>query len=48
MKKKYRRGSVEKWLDRHNHKMELMRTMFSLIAAVTGVFVFARIFGFIK
>jgi|TARA_B100001778_G_scaffold50455_1_gene37644 hypothetical protein len=29
-----RRGRFEKWLDRHNHKMELMRTLTSLMAAV--------------
>jgi len=48
MSRKDKRGSLEKWLDKHNHKMEFMRTMFSLIAAVTGAFVFAKIFGFIK
>jgi hypothetical protein len=38
---------MEKWLDKHNHKMELMRTLLSLIAALTGMLVFARIFGLI-
>jgi hypothetical protein len=42
-----KRGSFEKWLDKHNHKMELMRTAFSLIAAVTGIFVFLKVFGVI-
>ena len=39
-------GQFERWLDNHNHKMELMRTMFSLIAAITGAFVFLKVFGF--
>lgn len=42
-----KRGKFEKWLDEHNHKMELMRTMFSLIAAITGIFVFLKVFGLI-
>jgi len=42
-----KRGGFEKWLDKHNHKMELMRTAFSLIAAVTGIFVFLKVFGVI-
>lgn len=33
------RGSFERWLDRHNHKMELMRTLTSLIAAVSSTVV---------
>jgi len=42
-----RRGNFEKWLDKHNHKMELMRTTFSFIAATTGIFVFLKVFGII-
>jgi hypothetical protein len=41
------RGYFEKWLDKHNHKMELMRTLFSLLAALTGSLVFLKIFGLI-
>lgn len=41
------RDHLESWLNRHNHKMELLRTTTSIIAAVTGIFVFGRIFGFI-
>lgn len=33
------RGRLERWLDRHNHKMELMRTLTSLIAAVSSTVV---------
>jgi hypothetical protein len=42
-----RRGFFEKWLDRHNHKMELMRTMFSFLAAATGSLVFLKVFKLI-
>ena len=38
---------LEVWLDQHNHTMELMRTMFGFIAAVTGCFVFLKVFGVI-
>jgi len=41
------RGTFEKWLDRHNHKMELLRTLGSGIAAVTGVLVFLKVFEII-
>lgn len=34
-----KRDGFEKWLDRHNHKMELMRTLTSLIAAVSSTIV---------
>jgi len=33
------RGSFERWLDRHNRKMELMRTLTSLIAAFSSTLV---------
>jgi hypothetical protein len=49
-----RRGKVEMWLDKHNHKMELIRTVASvvgaicgLIAATTGIFVFLKVFEII-
>jgi len=38
---------LELWLDRHNHTMELLRTLFGFIAAATGTVVFLKIFGFI-
>jgi len=34
-----KRDRFEKWLDRHNHKMELMRTLTSLVAAVSSTVV---------
>ena len=41
------RGGFEKWLDAHNHKMELMRTTFSFIAASTGILVLLKVFNFL-
>lgn len=41
------RGRFERWLDKHNHKMELLRTLTSAIAAVAGVAVFLKVFGVI-
>lgn len=41
-----KRGQFERWLDLHNHKMELMRTSFSFVAATTGILVLLKVFGF--
>jgi len=41
------RGRFERWLDQHNHKMELLRTFTSAVAAVAGVAVFLKVFGII-
>jgi len=41
-----KRGKFERWLDLHNHKMELMRTSFSFVAAITGILVLLKVFGF--
>lgn len=42
---KYSRGWFEKWLDRHNHKMELVRTVFSFLAFAAGALVLMKLFG---
>jgi len=42
-----KRGRFERWLDLHNHKMELMRTSFSFIAAITGMLVLLKVFDFL-
>jgi len=41
------RGELEHWLDKHNHKMELLRTVTSALAAFTGVLIFLKVFDFI-
>ena len=42
-----KRGKIEIWLDEHNHKMEFLRTLFSAVAATTGIFVFLKVFEII-
>jgi hypothetical protein len=44
---KMNKSRFERWLDYHNHEMELMRTITSAIAAIMGVLVFLRVFGLI-
>jgi len=39
------KSKLEKWLDCHNHKMELMRTLFSFVAASTGILVLLKVFN---
>jgi len=40
-------SNFERWLDNHNHKMELMRTTFGFIAAFTGILIFLKVFNFL-
>jgi len=37
------RDSIEIWVDRHNHKLELLRTFTSLVAAITSTIVLLKI-----
>jgi len=39
------RDSVEIWVDRHNHKLELLRTFTSLTAALCSSLVLLKLFG---
>jgi hypothetical protein len=41
------RGRIERWLDKHNRKMEFLRTLTSALAAAAGLAVFLKIFGVI-
>ncbi len=41
------KDNYERWIDRHNHKLEFVRTIGSIIAAVTGVLVFLKVFKII-
>ena len=44
------RGKLELWLNKHNHKMELARTvgsLFGIIGAVTGVIILLKMYGVI-
>jgi len=38
-----KRGALESWLDRHNHKMELMRTLTSAIAGFASTIVLWKV-----
>jgi hypothetical protein len=41
------RSRLERWLDRHNHKMEFMRTFFGLLTIGLQVVILLKIFNFI-
>jgi len=41
------RDHVEIWVDRHNHKLELLRTCTSLTAAFCSLLVLMKVFGLI-
>lgn len=42
------RDSIEIWVDRHNHKLELMRTLTSLVAALCSSLVLLKLFGLLR
>lgn len=46
-KNKPRRGRLEKFLDRHNHKMELLRTIGNLVGGIAGSLAVLRILNII-
>lgn len=37
------RDHVEIWVDRHNHKLELLRTFTSLVAAISSALVLFKV-----
>lgn len=39
------RDNWELQLDRHNHKLELVRTVGNLISSILGICVFLKVFG---
>jgi len=41
------KDKYELWIDRHNHKLEFIRTISGLIAALTGICIFLKVFGLI-
>tara|TARA_A100001037_G_scaffold63293_1_gene55321 strand:+ start:30958 stop:31203 length:246 start_codon:yes stop_codon:yes gene_type:complete len=45
-KKKPLSVRVERFFDRHNHKMEFLRTVFGLTTIALQVVILAKIFGF--
>ena len=45
VKKKKRRGKFERWLDCHNHKLELIRTIGNTVAGLAGALAILKILG---
>ena len=41
------RGRFERWLDRHNHEMEFLRTLFGLSTISLQVVILLKIFNYI-
>lgn len=39
------RDPLEIWLDHHNHKLEVLRTVGSVVNAILGLCVFLKVFG---
>ncbi len=37
------RGQIERWADRHNHKMAFIRTIMSTLAAIASLFVLYKV-----
>lgn len=37
------RDEIEIWVDRHNHKLELLRTFTSLVAAISSALVLFKV-----
>jgi hypothetical protein len=44
---KREQSEFEKWLDNHNHEMEFLRTVCSLLAAIASTMVLLKVFGLI-
>jgi len=41
------RDSFELWVDKHNHKFELVRTLTSILGLIVSSIVLLRVFGFL-
>ena len=41
------RDPLERFIDRHNHKLEVIRTCGAIVAAITGFLVFLKVFELI-
>ena len=39
------RDPFEIWIDHHNHKLEVLRTLGSIVNAILGFCVFLKVFG---
>lgn len=41
------RDNLEIWIDKHNHKMEMLRTINSIVNIIISSIIFLRVFGVI-
>lgn len=41
------RDPFEIWIDHHNHKLEVIRTLGNMVSAILGICVFLKVFGVI-
>ena len=39
------RDPLEIWIDHHNHKLEVLRTLGNMVSAILGICVFLKVFG---
>ena len=39
------RDPLEIWLDHHNHKLEVLRSLGNMVSASLGILVFLKVFG---
>jgi hypothetical protein len=42
-----KRGRIERWLDRRNHKMEFLRTLIGVVTISLQIIILLKIFNFI-
>ena len=40
-----KRGSIERWFDKHNHKMEFLRTFFGFVTLSLQLVILAKLFN---
>ena len=46
--KQDKQDKLENWLKRHNHELELIRTITAITTAIVSTFVFLRVFGILE
>lgn len=47
MAKPYYHSPLERWLDKHNHTMELIRTIVGVLSVTTSTVVLLRLFHYL-
>jgi len=41
--KKHHRNKLERWLDKHNHTMEMLRTLIAVIVLILQIYILINI-----